>query len=76
VWGFKVEPRLAEVAARHQVPVILMHNRSSWASAEIQPGWRSLRGIPYENLLEDVKRELMESVDIARQAGIPTSTLS
>ena len=72
VWGFKVEPRLAEVAARHQVPVILMHNRSSWASAEIQArlGGRYV-GIPYENLLEDVKRELMESVDIARQAGIP-----
>lgn len=72
VWGFKVEPRLAEVAARHQVPVILMHNRSSWASAEIQArlGGRYV-GIPYDNLLEDIKRELMESVDIARQAGIP-----
>jgi len=72
VWGFKVEPRLAEVAAQHQVPVILMHNRSSWANAEIQArlGGRYV-GIPYENLLEDIKRELMESVDIARQAGIP-----
>jgi len=27
-------------------------------------------GVPYENLLEDVKRELLESVAIARQAGI------
>ena len=72
VWGFKVDPRLAEVAARHNAPVILMHNRSSWANAEIQArlGGRYV-GIPYENLLEDIKRELMESVDIARQAGIP-----
>jgi dihydropteroate synthase len=72
VWGFKVEPRLAEVAARYKVPVILMHNRSSWANAEIQArlGGRYV-GIPYEDLLEDIKRELMESVDIARQAGIP-----
>ncbi len=72
VWGFKVDPRLAEVAAQRQVPVILMHNRSSWANAEIQArlGGRYV-GIPYENLLEDIKRELMESVDIARQAGIP-----
>ena len=28
-------------------------------------------GIPYENLLEDVRRELLESVAIARQAGVP-----
>jgi dihydropteroate synthase len=72
VWGFKVDPRLAEVAARHQVPVILMHNRSSWANAEIQAklGGRYV-GVPYDNLLEDIRRELMESVDIARQAGIP-----
>ncbi len=72
VWGFKVDPRLARVAARYEVPVILMHNRSSWAHAEIQArlGGRYI-GIPYENLLEDIKRELMESVSIAREAGIP-----
>jgi len=72
VWGFKVDPRLAEVAARRQVPVILMHNRSSWANAEIQAalGGRYV-GVPYDNLLEDIQRELMESVDIARKVGIP-----
>jgi len=72
VWGFKVDPRLAEVASRHKVPIILMHNRSWWANAEIQAklGGRYV-GIPYDNLLEDIRRELMESVDIARQAGIP-----
>jgi dihydropteroate synthase len=49
-----------------------MHNRSSWAHAEIKEklGGRYV-GIPYENLLEDVKRELMESVEIAHKAGIP-----
>ena len=72
VWGFKVDPRLADVAARHQAPVILMHNRSSWANAEIQMrlGGRYV-GVPYEDLLTDIRRELMESVEIARRAGIP-----
>ena len=72
VWGFKVDPRLADVVARHKVPVILMHNRSSWANAEIQArlGGRYV-GVPYERLLEDIQRELMESVAIARAAGIP-----
>jgi dihydropteroate synthase len=76
VWGFHADPDLADVAARHQVPVILMHNRSSWAHAEIKEriGGRYV-GIPYDNLLEDVKRELMESVSIARSAGIPNNRI-
>ena len=72
VWGFKVDPALAEVVARHNVPVVLMHNRSSWANAQIQErlGGRYV-GVPYENLIEDIRNELMESVGIARNAGIP-----
>ncbi len=72
VWGFKVDPQIARVAAQHRVPVILMHNRSSWAAAEVieRLGGRYV-GIPYENLIEDIQRELLESVAIAHQAGIP-----
>jgi dihydropteroate synthase len=71
VWGFHVDPDLPRVVAKHRVPVILMHNRSSWAHAEIKErlGGRYV-GIPYENLIEDVKRELLESVSIAHSAGI------
>jgi dihydropteroate synthase len=76
VWGLRADPELAGVAARHGAPVILMHNRSSWAHAEIKErlGGR-YAGIPYDNLLEDVQRELLESVDIARQAGIPDAQI-
>jgi dihydropteroate synthase len=71
VWGFHADPDIADVAAKYNVPVVLMHNRSSWAHAEIKEklGGRYV-GIPYENLVEDVKRELLESVSIARSAGI------
>jgi len=71
VWGFKVDPDLAFVAARHKVPVILMHNRSSWANAEIRAslGGRYV-GVPYDDLITDIKRELMESVAIAQEAGV------
>lgn len=71
VWGFHADPELADVVAQYQAPVILMHNRSSWANAEIRDrlGGRYV-GIPYDNLLEDVKRELLESVAIAHAAGI------
>jgi dihydropteroate synthase len=71
VWGLRADPKLAEVAAKAQVPLILMHNRSSWASAEIKErlGGRYI-GMAYENLLEDVRRELLESVSIAHAAGV------
>jgi len=72
VWGLHADPALAGVAAKYHTPVILMHNRSSWANAEIKErlGGHYI-GIPYDNLVEDVKRELLESVMIARSAGIP-----
>jgi len=71
VWGLKADPDLPAVAARAGAPVILMHNRSSWVQSEVRErlGGRYV-GVPYDNLLEDVKRELLESVAIARQAGI------
>jgi dihydropteroate synthase len=71
VWGFHADPDLAAVAAQAKVPVILMHNRSSWANAEIKErlGGHYV-GMAYENLLEDVKRELLESVALAHAAGI------
>ena len=72
VWGLHADPELAGVAARLRAPVILMHNRSSWVHAEIKEklGGRYV-GIPYDDLIPDICRELLESVSIAHQAGIP-----
>jgi dihydropteroate synthase len=71
VWGLKADAELAAATARLKAPIILMHNRSSWVHAEIKErlGGRYI-DVPYDNLLEDIKRELMESVDLARDAGI------
>lgn len=71
VWGLRADPALAEVVARHGAPVILMHNRSKPANAEVEArlGGRYV-GMQYGDLLEDVKRELLESVDLARAAGV------
>ncbi len=72
VWGLRADPDLAGVAARFNAPVILMHNRSSWVHAEVKErlGGRYV-GMQYENLLEDVKRELLESVALAQAGGVP-----
>ena len=72
VWGLCGDPALAEVVARRGVPVVLMHNRSKPSNAQVQAqlGGRYI-GVTYQNLLEDVKAELMESVHHARAAGVP-----
>lgn len=71
VWGLMADPELAGVAARYEKKIVLMHNRSKPNQAELQSrlGGRYI-GVPYENLLEDVKNELLESVQIARTAGV------
>ena len=76
VWGFNADEQMAMVAARYQVPVILMHNRSKPNQVELQQklGGRYI-GVPYGNLLEDVKSELMASVAIARAGGIKDTNI-
>ncbi len=49
-----------------------MHNRSNPSNAAVKEklGGRYI-GVEYQNLLEDVKRELLDSVSLAHQAGVP-----
>jgi dihydropteroate synthase len=72
VWGLRADPDLAGVAAIYNTPVILMHNRSKPANVEVRDRLgNAYLGAEYRDLLEDVKRELMGSVALARSAGIP-----
>jgi len=76
VWGLRADPALSGVAAKHNVPVILMHNRSNPASVEVRAQLgNAYIGSEYDDLLEDVKRELMDSVRLAEQAGIESERI-
>ena len=55
IWGAKYDKNIAKVAAKYNVPIILMHNRQEKS---------------YENLMEDVVSDLQESIDIALDAGV------
>ncbi len=72
VWGLRADPEMAAVVARYDVPVVLMHNRSTPQNAEVRErlGGRYV-GVVYDDLLADVKRELLHSVALAHRAGIP-----
>ncbi len=71
VWGLRMDPRLAQVVAQANCPVILMHNRSKPkdVAQEERLGGRYV-GVAYDDLIADIKRELGESIELALQAGI------
>jgi dihydropteroate synthase len=65
--GLKNDPRLAWVAARHRVPLILMHMRGEPRSMQKGPFAR--------NVIQDVIRGLCASVAVARKAGVAKSQI-
>jgi dihydropteroate synthase len=67
VSGLKHDPGLPEVAARHRVPLILMHMRGT-------P--RTMQKLPFaKDALRDVTAGLRQSVSIARRAGVAKSQI-
>ncbi|MDR2903419.1 MAG: dihydropteroate synthase [Clostridiales bacterium] len=55
IWGFKKDPDIARVCAKHGVPCCLMHNREN---------------TDYTDFLNDMLGDLRESVEIALSAGV------
>ncbi len=71
VWALRADPELASVASAFHAPVILMHNRSNPASVEVRAQLgNAYIGSEYQDLIEDVKRELLVSVELAVKAGV------
>jgi dihydropteroate synthase len=60
--GLRHDPKLAEVAARFGVPLILMHMRGTPRTMQKKP-WA-------KDVIKDVTSGLRESVAIARRAGV------
>src|SRR5260370_2900173 len=67
VSGLRSDPRIAEVAARHRVPLILMHMRG-------EPRTMQERGFA-RDVMKDVMQGLRKSVAVARKAGVGKSQI-
>jgi len=76
VWGFNMDPDIAGVAAAANCPVVLMHNRSKPkdVAQEERLGGRFV-GVEYDDLIEDIKRELLDSVELALAAGVKDTNI-
>ena len=55
IWGFRYDEKMAELAAKYDVPVCLMHNRDN---------------LDYDDFMEEVKKDLQISLDIAEKYGV------
>jgi len=67
VSGLKNDPRIAEVAARGGVPLILMHMRG-------EPG--TMQKVPFaRDVMKDVSSGLRASIAVARKAGVRKSLI-
>jgi dihydropteroate synthase len=65
--GLRSDPKVAEVAARHKAPLILMHMRG-------EP--RTMQKGPFaKDIIRDVTQGLCKSIALARKAGVPKSQI-
>ncbi len=55
IWGLKYDAEMASIVKEYNVPVCIMHNRQNK---------------DYESFLEEMKTDLQESIQIAKNAGI------
>jgi dihydropteroate synthase len=65
--GLRHDPKMAEVAARFGVPIVLMHMRGTPRTMQKAP-WA-------KDVIKDVSRGLRESAAIARRAGVRKSQI-
>ena len=61
IWGFKKDSYMVEIAGRYKIPCCLMHNRDV---AEYDG-----------DIIEEMKKDLQESVDLAINAGVPKDNI-
>jgi dihydropteroate synthase len=67
VSGLRSDPRIAEVAHRREVPLILMHMRGEPQTMQEKPFAR--------DVIKDVSQGLRKSIALARKAGIAKSQI-
>lgn len=60
IWGAKKDPEMANIAAKYDVPIILMHNR---------------KNKNYTSLIDNMTQDLEESIQIALEAGVDNKNI-
>ena len=60
IWGLKHDPNMAQIAAEHEAPIILMHNQST---------------TDYNDLIANILESLNYSIELALQYGVSKTNI-
>ena len=71
-WGLKTEPRLVELAAKNNAPLILMSNQRDIGGYDAAAGRDTAN---YNDVMMKVIVSLQQSILVARQAGVPNENI-
>ena len=66
-WGLKIEPKLAELAARNNIPIILMSNQRDIGGYDAGVGRDTAN---YTDVMTEVAASLRKSAAVAQRAGV------
>lgn len=66
VWALEADPQIGSVAAEYGAHLVLMHNRSKASQAVLG----RYVGVEYDNLLEEIKTDLLAAARKAMQSGL------
>ena len=66
-WGLKTEPRLAELAAKKGVPIVLMSNQRDEGAYDAAAGRDTA---VYEDVMKEVNSALRQGIALALKAGV------
>jgi dihydropteroate synthase len=61
--GLRFDPKMPEIVARHNVPVVIMHIKGTPKNMQKNPC--------YKAFIPEIKDYLYEGIEVARNAGIP-----
>ncbi len=61
--GLRFDPQMPKVAAKNEVPVVIMHIKGTPGDMQVDP--------TYKALIPEIMDYLMQGISIAREAGVP-----
>jgi dihydropteroate synthase len=61
--GLRFDPQMPKVAAKNEVPVVIMHIKGTPGNMQVDP--------TYKALIPEIMDYLMQGISIAREAGVP-----
>jgi len=76
IWGLQKDPKIANVAAEYDVPLVIMHNRSQLGAIKQDARiGASYDAAAYKNFIDELIADILTIIQTALDSGVPESNL-